>query len=183
MKEGEDQIYRIAKSTARQKKDITQVAVTKDEERSILTEGRKIKRRWHEYFKELRNEENERDELEKVEVVSSPVEEFSEEKVKKAVKEMKTGEAPGPSGISADCFKYLDSDRLKRLTVLLNKTFEAERIPKGWTRNYLVTIYKDKRDPMQCKNFRGIKLLEHGLKILEKVLDYRLRKLMKIYDT
>ena len=140
MKEGEDQIYRIAKGRAGQKKGITQVVAIKDKERSALTEERKIKRRSHEYFKELLNGENERDELEKVEVVSGPVEEFSEEEVKKAVKEMKTWEAPGPSGISADYFKYLESNGLKWLTELLNKIFEAESIPMGWTRSYLVTI-------------------------------------------
>ena len=99
------------------------------------------------------------------------------------MKEMKTGKASGPSGISTDYFKYLDSDGLKCLTELLNKIFEAARIPKGWTRSYLLTIYKDKGDPMQCKNFREIKLLEHELKVLEKVLDNRLRKLIKICDT
>ena len=45
MKEGKDQIYRIAKNRAKQKKDITQVVAIKDKERSILTEERKIKRR------------------------------------------------------------------------------------------------------------------------------------------
>ena len=183
MKEEEDQICRIAKSRARQKKDITQVAAIKDKERSVLTEERKINRRWNEYFKELLNEENKREELEKVEVVSGSVEGFLEEEVKKAVKEMKTRKAPRPSGISADYFKYLDSDGLKWLTVLLNKIFEAERIPKGWTRSHLVTIYRDTGDPMQCRNFSGIKLVEHGLKVLEKVLDNRLRKLIKICDT
>ena len=145
MKEEGDQTYRIAKSRAGQKKDITQVVAIKDKERSVLTEERKIKRKSHEFFKELLNGENERDELEKVKVVSGPVEEFSEEEVKKAVKEMKTGKASGPSGILADYFKYLDSDGLKWRTELLNKIFEAERIPKGWKRSYLVTIYTDKR--------------------------------------
>ena len=115
--------------------------------------------------------------------MSSPVEEFSEEEVKKTVKEIKAEKAPRPSGISANYFKCLDSDGLKWLTELLNKIFEAENIPKGWTRSYLITIYKDKGDPTQCKNSRGIKLLEHGLKVLEKVLDNRLRKLIKICDT
>ena len=103
----------------------------KDKEESVLTEERKIKRRWHEYFKELLNEENERDRLENVALVSGPVEEFSEEEVKKAVKEMKSGKTPGPSGISADYFKYLDSDGLKWLTELLNTIFEAEKNTKG----------------------------------------------------
>ena len=33
---------------------------------------------------------------------------------------------------------------------------------------------------MQYKNYRGIKLLEHGLKLLEKIIDRRLRELVSI---
>ena len=31
-------------------------------------------------------------------------------------------------------------------------------------------------DPVECGNFRGIKLLEHGMKMFEKILERRLRK-------
>ena len=47
----------------------------------------------------------------------------------------------------------------------------------------MITIYKDKGDSLQCKNFRGIKLLEVGLKELEKVMDKRLRKVVTIEGT
>ena len=43
-----------------------------------------------------------------------------------------------------------------------------------------MTIFKEKGDPLQCGNYRGIKLLEHSLKILEKVLDKRLRNIIHI---
>ena len=33
---------------------------------------------------------------------------------------------------------------------------------------------------MQCSNYRGIKLQEHGLKIIEKILDKRLRQIITI---
>ncbi len=46
----------------------------------------------------------------------------------------------------------------------------------------LVTIYKNKGDPMECGNYRGIKLLEHGMKILEKVVEKRLRRIAKVDD-
>ena len=36
---------------------------------------------------------------------------------------------------------------------------------------------------MKCKNYRGIKLLEVGLKILEKVLDRRIREMAQIQGT
>ena len=32
---------------------------------------------------------------------------------------------------------------------------------------YLIPIYKGKGDPMECGSYRAIKLLEHGMKVLE----------------
>ena len=47
----------------------------------------------------------------------------------------------------------------------------------------LIPIYKRKGDILDCGNSRGIKLTEHALKILERVIDQRLRKLVKIHET
>ena len=41
-------------------------------------------------------------------------------------------------------------------------------------------IYKQKGNPLECGNYRGIKLLEHGMKILEKIIEGRLRKTVEI---
>ena len=59
--EVEDQIYRIAKSRAKQKKDITKVAGIKNKLDSIVTEEDKIRERWQEYLPELLNIENGRE--------------------------------------------------------------------------------------------------------------------------
>ena len=54
------------------------------------------------------------------------------------------------------------------------------RIPDEWTRSVIVPIFKNKGDILDCKQYRGIKLLEHGLKVLERVLDERVRKLTEV---
>ena len=41
-------------------------------------------------------------------------------------------------------------------------------------------IFKKKGDILECGNYRGITLLEHGLKILERILHKRIRKVVKI---
>ena len=56
-------------------------------------------------------------------------------------------------------------------------------MPNEWEKSEIVSIYKQKGDPMDCGNFRGIKLLEHGMKILEKILERRLRELIPIDNT
>ena len=124
--------------------------------------------------------ENEREEMKRVGAVSCPVEECSVTEVKKAVENLKNGKAAGPTEITADHLKYLDTEGIRSVAALLNTIMEEEKIPSAWTKSNLVTIYKEKGDPMQCKNYRGIKLLEVGLKVLEKVLDKRLRESVKI---
>ena len=41
---------------------------------------------------------------------------------------------------------------------------------KEWEPSALIPIYKCKDDPMECGCCRAIKLLEHGMKVLERVL-------------
>ena len=44
----------------------------------------------------------------------------------------------------------------------------------------MVNVYKGKGDTLACGSFRGIKLLEHTMKVLERVIEGRLRKIVKI---
>ena len=44
----------------------------------------------------------------------------------------------------------------------------------------LVPIYKDKGDVLECGSSRGIKLLEHRMKVVERVLERRLRQAIEI---
>ena len=93
---------------------------------------------------------------------------------------MKSGKAAGPSGISAEHLKYLNGEGIEWVKELLNRIVKEEKTPTEWTKTYIVIIYKEKGDPIQCKNYRGTKLLEHGLKLLEKTIDRKLRELVSI---
>ena len=44
----------------------------------------------------------------------------------------------------------------------------------------LVPIFKGKGDPLNPNSYREIKLLEHALKLYEKILDGRLREVVGI---
>ncbi len=46
----------------------------------------------------------------------------------------------------------------------------------------MVNVYKGKGDALECGLYRGIKLLEHVLKILERVIDARVRRIVKVHD-
>jgi Reverse transcriptase (RNA-dependent DNA polymerase) len=47
-------------------------------------------------------------------------------------------------------------------------------------RNILVLIFKNKGDIESYTNYRGIKVMSHIIKFWEKVIEYRLRKLITI---
>ena len=61
-KEGENEVFRITNQKNRQSKDVQQVRVIKSKTGEILMEEEKVKQRWKEYFDNLLNHENPREE-------------------------------------------------------------------------------------------------------------------------
>ncbi|KAK3538861.1 hypothetical protein QTP86_018773, partial [Hemibagrus guttatus] len=60
-REGEKDLYRLARQRDRDGNDVQQVRVIKDRDGRVLTSEESVQRRWKEYFEELMNEENERE--------------------------------------------------------------------------------------------------------------------------
>ena len=55
-------------------------------------------------------------------------------------------------------------------------------MPKDWKTFVMVPIYKEKGDVTNCGAYRGVKLLEHEMKIVERVLKKRIRALVEVDD-
>jgi hypothetical protein len=53
-------------------------------------------------------------------------------------------------------------------------------MPDEWRRNILVLIFKNKGDIQSYTNYRGIKLMSHTMKLWERVIEHRLRKLTTV---
>ncbi|XP_068200711.1 uncharacterized protein [Palaemon carinicauda] len=51
---------------------------------------------------------------------------------------------------------------------------------KDWDESLMVPILKQEGHIMECNNYRGLELTQVGLKLLERVLDERLREIVKI---
>ena len=69
---------------------------------------------------------------------------------------------------------------IKFLTRLFNKLLIGERMPEEWRRSVLIPIYKNKGDAQCCRNYRGIKLMSHTMKIWERMIEARLRDKVEI---
>ncbi|KAK3572394.1 hypothetical protein QTP86_032615, partial [Hemibagrus guttatus] len=182
-REGEKDLYRLARQMDRDGKDVQQVRVIKDRDGRVLTSEESVQRRWKEYFEELMNEENEREKrVEGVNSVEQKVDKIRKDEVRKALKRMKSGKAVGPDDIPVEVWKCLGEAAVEFLASLFNRVLESERMPEEWRRSVLVPIFKNKGDVQSCSNYRGIKLMSHTMKLWERVVEARLRKVVEICE-
>ncbi|KAK2921479.1 hypothetical protein Q8A73_000964 [Channa argus] len=182
-KEGEVDLYRLARQRDRDGKDVEQVMVIKDKDGKVLTGARNVMGRWKEYFEELMNKENERERrVEEVTGVEQEVAKISKSEVRRALKRMKSGKAVGLDDIPVEVWKCLGEVAVEFLTSLFNKILESERMPEDWRRSVLVPIFKNKGDVQSCGNYRGIKLISHTMKLWERVVEARLRAEVSICE-
>ncbi|KAK3566831.1 hypothetical protein QTP86_004565 [Hemibagrus guttatus] len=95
---------------------------------------------------------------------------------------MKSGKAVGPDDIPVEVWKCLGEAAVEFLASLFNRVLESERMPEEWRRGVLVPIFKNKGDVQSCSNYRGIKLMSHTMKVWERVVEARLRKVVEICE-
>ncbi|KAK3564446.1 hypothetical protein QTP86_020385 [Hemibagrus guttatus] len=134
-REGQKDLYRLARQRDRDGKDVQQVRVIKDRDGRVLTSEESVQRRWKEYFEELMNEENEREKrVEGVNSVEQKVDKIRKDEVRKALKRMKSGKAVGPDDIPVEVWKCLGEAAVEFLTSLFNRVLEREKMPEEWRR-------------------------------------------------
>jgi len=65
---------------------------------------------------------------------------------------------------------------------LCNGALKKGSIPEDWKSTVVLPIYKGKRDPMEFGSYRGIKLLEHAMKVVVRIFEYRIRQQIESDD-
>jgi hypothetical protein len=78
--------------------------------------------------------------------------------------------------------KATGDDGVKGLTNLFNRIISEGKVPTDWARSWITSVYKGKGDALDCTSYRGIKLLEHAMKVFERVIEKRLRNVVQIDD-
>ena len=177
--EQKKEMFKVAKQMRKDNKDVAGGRIIKDSGGQILIEEDKIKIRWKEYFQQLLNERNEY-QIEEMEMVNGPIERVKEEEVSRAMKEMSNNKAAGPSGVTSELLVGAGETGVKKMTEIMNNLVGGEKIPDDWRSSITCPIYKGKGDSMECGKHRGVRLLEHGMKLYERVLEKRLRSLINI---
>ena len=65
---------------------------------------------------------------------------------------------------------------------MANGLLMEESMPESWKRSTVVPLYKGKENVLEWVNYCTIKLLEHGMKVVERVFKKRLRKMVEIKE-
>ena len=83
---------------------------------------------------------------------------------------MKNRKVDGPSGVFAEMLKaslYICS---KIIADLMNAIIREGKVPVDWSDTIIVSFFKGKRDGLDRNNYRGLKLIDRVLKVIEKVV-------------
>src|SRR6267154_698996 len=107
---------------------------------------------------------------------------LSAAEVRLAISEAKSGKAAGPSGVATDMLKAAGELGVRWVADICSEVVSSGEIPADWKRSWMVNVYKGKGNALECSSYRGIKLLDHVLKVLERVIEAWVRKMVKLEE-
>ena len=177
-------VFRMARQMGKDNKDIVGGGCIKDSSGLLTVDEDKVREVWRAHFDDLLNVEFswDKDSLVESDAISGPAECISKEEVRAAMAAMKVGKAGGPSGVVSEMLKAAGEDGVEWVTDLCNAVVREGKIPEDWKKSWLVTVYKGKGDALECGSYRGIKLLDHVMKVFERVIDKKIRSIVKLDD-
>ena len=88
-----------------------------------------------------------------------------------AIQRMKSGKATGPSEVSVGMIVASGEIGVKVMMQLCQHVLDGRGMPDEWKTSMIVPIFKRRGDVMSCGSYREVKLLEHAMKIIERVLE------------
>ena len=137
---------------------------------------------WREHYERLLNIEfpwNPED-LSEESPVKGPREPITLEMITKAISKMASGKAAGPSGIVAEMLKPVGISGAMEVRDLIEDINSEGCIPTDWQESFIVNLYKGKGDALNRGNYRGLKLIEQVMKVLEHVVEGLIRQRVEI---
>ena len=99
----------------------------------------------------------------------------SYEEVRNAIRNLKSGKAPGIDSITAELLKADIEFSTRKVMNLLEKIWNKEEIPETWRKGLIIKLPK-KGNLKKCKNWRGITLLPIVSKVLGRIIIDRIRE-------
>ena len=82
---------------------------------------------------------------------------------------MKIGRAPWPTEVEAEMILASGDVGIRVLMELCHRILDGRGMTEDWATSVAIPIFKGKGDIMNSGMNRGVKILEHAMKIVEKV--------------
>lgn len=146
---------------------------------SLITDEERCLLRWTEYFNELLNSNTNDDPVANRNQTETHVQpqpfitEPSIDEVIDSISKLKNNKTPGSDSIPAELFKYGGNALVMEMHELITQIWNKEELPDDWKIGVICPIHK-KGDKLECRNYRGITLLNIAYKIFANVLFQRL---------
>ena len=180
--EGRKEVFREAARVRKENRDIIGEQCVRNDSGRIVVDNEGLKEAWRAHYERLLNVEFEwdREGLAMVEPVLGPWPQIDEDTVRRALHKMKTGKAAGVSGLTSEMLNAAGDKGVVLMKDLINAIICECTIPDDWLRSIIVNVFKGKGDALDRGNYRGIKLLDQGMKVLERVLEGLIRDRVSI---
>jgi hypothetical protein len=155
----------------------------KDTNGTILMNREQVLGRWVEHFKTLLEGENveeaQDEELNREQEQGSGCdvencEPRTEEETLKAIHKLNDNKSPGRDGIPAEVIKSAGITLIHYLHELMMGVWTTEKMPQEWNIGLIRPTHKN-GDRLECRNYRGITLLNVTYKIFTNIFDERLK--------
>ena len=96
---------------------------------------------------------------------------------------MKAGKAPGSSGIVVEMIRAAGDMGVFMIRDLAAAVIRDGKVPSDSEQSFIVCFYMGKGDVLERGNYRGLKLTEQVMKVLERIVDGFIRQLVSIDDS
>ena len=117
------------------------------------------------------NEQNDCDHTTEVSMAGESIEKIICKEIVSAIKAMKPGKAAEPSKLCAEMISAGGEVEISVRMELCQYVLNGKGMPDEGQTNVLVPISKGKGDIRYCNVYRRVKVLEHAMKIIKRVLE------------
>ena len=175
---GKKMIYKMARNRDENSKDVKGGTVIKDINGKLVTEQEMVLKVWESYFKEPLNQEGNNNDLKLPSYVEGEMElsDIMDTEMQTGMKGMKKGRTPGIDEMRVEIVMAARESGISWTKRLLNTCMRQGKVPEEWRTRLIVPIWKRRGDVQDPGKYRGITLLSHTIKLLERILDGRIRK-------
>jgi hypothetical protein len=113
------------------------------------------------------------------ETLKVPIDAPTENEIKTAIKRLKANKASGPDNLPPEIFKTYPHTITNILELLLRKVWDSVQIPSEWKKGLAIKLPK-KGDLTECRNWRGITLLNTICKVMAIIIYSRLKEALEL---